>query len=161
MRYVVLLGAILSASSLTAQQPGDSLVIEVAGKRTVLRSLAGLPRDTVTPTFHNAAPQRFSGVHLRELLARAGFAGERIRGRALASYLVVEARDGYRVSFGVADLDTALVAHRLVLVDSVDGRPLPPNEGPWRLIVAGDAHGARSARMVGAIRVREPTPAQP
>jgi DMSO/TMAO reductase YedYZ molybdopterin-dependent catalytic subunit len=156
MRYAMIPAAVLFAAPLVAQQPGDSLLVEVVGQRVVLRSLAGLARDTVTATFHNAPARPYSGVHLRQILERAGFPPGRIRGRALAGYIAVEARDGYRVSFGVADLDTGLVAHRVVLADSVGGQPLPPDEGPWRLIVAGDAHGARSARMVSAIRLREP-----
>ena len=156
MRYLLVLAATLFAAPLIAQQSPDSLIIEVAGRRTVLRSLAGLPRDTVTATFHSAEPRSYSGVALRALLEHAGLATERLRGRALAQYMVVEARDGYRVSFGIADLDSGLVAHRLVLVDTLGGQPLAPDEGPWRLIVAGDAHGARSVRMVSGIKVREP-----
>ncbi|MGH7658181.1 MAG: molybdopterin-dependent oxidoreductase, partial [Gemmatimonadales bacterium] len=159
IRYSIVLLALVGAP-LAAQQPADSIVVEVNGEVTVFRSLAGLPRDTVTATFHNAPPRPYSGVNLRVLLERAGLQATRLRGPLLARYVVVEATDGYRVSFGLAALDTGLVSRRLVLVDSLDGQALEPGKGPWRLIVAGDDHGARSVRMVSAIRVREPLAAQ-
>jgi DMSO/TMAO reductase YedYZ molybdopterin-dependent catalytic subunit len=140
--------------ALVAQQ-SDSLIVDVGGRVTVLRSLAGLPRDTVSFGTHDAAPERYSGVRLRTLLEHAGFLATRLRGPALSQYVVVEARDGYRVVFGVADLDTSLVAHTLLLADSVGGHSLPSNDAPWRLVVAGDRGGARSARQVTAIRVRD------
>lgn len=154
MRHLVLLTALLFPGALAAQQSTDSLVIDLAGNHTVLRSLDGLPRDTIAVRFHDSAPQSYSGVDLRALLEHSGLAVGRLRGAALAQYFVVEARDGYRVAFGVADLDSALVSRRLILVDRLEGRPLPPEEGPWRLIVLGDPAGARSVRMVSAIRVR-------
>ena len=131
-------------------------MIEVGGRQSVLRDLAGLTRDTVTPSFHGASPAPYSGASLREVLERAGLPTGRLRGPALAQYILVEAVDGYRVAFGAGDLDPALVTHRVMLVDRLDGKALPANEGPWRLIVAGDGHGARSVRMVSAIRVRSP-----
>jgi DMSO/TMAO reductase YedYZ molybdopterin-dependent catalytic subunit len=148
--------SLVACAPVAAQQSSDSLVIEIGGRSQVLRDLSGLPRDTVTATFHSASARPYSGVSLRRLLERAGLPAGRLRGPVLAQYMVVEARDGYRVSFGVSDLDSALVSRRIFLVDTLDGQPLPENEGPWRLVVAGDAHGARSVRMVTAIRIREP-----
>jgi len=149
---------LLATASAAAQQSGDSLLVDVGGRITVLHSLAGLPRDTLSMAIHDGPARRYSGVHLLALLQHAGFAGARLRGAALAQYFAVEASDGYRVSFGVGELDTALVDHALLLADSVDGGPLPANEGPWRLIVGGDRHSARSVRMVTAILVRDVAP---
>jgi DMSO/TMAO reductase YedYZ molybdopterin-dependent catalytic subunit len=146
------------AAPLEAQQAADSLVIDITGHVTVLRSLAGLPRDTVSSTFHNGASARYTGVRLRTLLEHSGSLVTRLRGPALAQYIVVEAQDGYRVAFGVADLDTSLVAHTLLLADSVDGHALSAEDGRWRLVVAGDHGGARSPRLVSAIRVRDASP---
>jgi hypothetical protein len=147
---------VILASPAAAQQPADSLLIDVPGRQLILHNLDGMPRERVTVSFHDSPPLVYSGVSVRNLLAHAGLPVERLRGRTLAQYMIVEAKDGYRVSFGVADLDSALVSRRLVLVDSVAGEALSPEEGPWRLIVAGDGAGAGSVRMVTAIRVRDP-----
>lgn len=154
--YLITLLVTAAVAPLSAQAPPDSLIVDLAGKQVVFHTFEGLPRQTVTVSFHDSAPQSYSGVDLRLLLERAGFAAGRLRGSALAQYIVVEARDGYRVTFGIADLDSALVSRHLVLVDRLAGQPLPPTEGPWRLIVSGDPFGARSARMVSTIRVRTP-----
>ncbi len=41
----------------------------------------------------------------------------------------------------------------MILADSVDGRPLPAAEGPYRLVVPGDRRPDRSVRQVVAIAV--------
>ena len=151
---ILVFGALLLAGPLHAQQAPDSLIIEIAGRTTVVRSLAGLPRDTATSTF-GASAERYSGVPLRALLEQAGFPRTRLRGPALARYVIAEAVDGYRVIFGVADLDTTLVAHRILVADSAGGRPLAADQGRWRLVVVGDRGGARSVRLLTALRVRE------
>jgi hypothetical protein len=67
--------------------------------------------------------------------------------------LVVEAADGYRVVLALADLDPTLGGRRILLADRMDGKPLPPDEAPWRLIIVGDQRPSRSARQVVTIRV--------
>ena len=139
----------------SARAQNDSLVIDVLGQITVRRDLAGLPRQNLSMGFHGGAPQRFSGVTLEALLLAAGFPGGGAHGAGLARYVAVEASDGYRVVFGAGELDTSLVSEVLLLADSVDGRPLEARDGHWRLVASADRRGARSARLVTAIRVRE------
>src|SRR5262245_40478992 len=145
---------IVAARSLAAQQQ-DSLVLDVLGQVTVRHDLVGLPRDTVSVSFHGGPAELFAGVPLRTLLERAGLPPGGAHGPALAQYVVVECRDGYRVVFGLADLDASIAAQRLLLADSTQGHALSGNDGRWRLIVGGDLRAARSARQVTTIRVRE------
>jgi len=132
----------------------DSLVIEVLDQRTVLHDLSGFERVVATATFHGEAT-RYSGVEVRRLLEQAGQKTTGLRGRDLARYVVIEARDGYRVVFGMGDFDSSLRDRRILLADSSGGQPLDAQEGPWRLVIVGDDRGARSVRMVSTIRVRE------
>lgn len=67
--------------------------------------------------------------------------------------LVAEASDGYRIVLALSDLDPSLGGRRILLADRVDGKPLPADEAPWRLIIPGDQRPARSARQVITIRV--------
>jgi DMSO/TMAO reductase YedYZ molybdopterin-dependent catalytic subunit len=149
---------LLLPASLVAQQPRDSLIVDVDGAITVFHTLSDMMHDTVTATFHEGRAQRYSGVPLRTVLARAGADVAHLRGAALAQYVIVEAKDGYRVTFGVAALDTSLVGERVLLADGVDGGPLAEAEGRWRLVVVGDHGAARSARLVAAIRLRRVQP---
>jgi DMSO/TMAO reductase YedYZ molybdopterin-dependent catalytic subunit len=145
---------LLCAPALAAQQPHDSLVVEIGGRRQVLRvaDLQALPHRTLAASF-GQGPQVYSGVPLLAVLARAGLDTAQIQGRGLAQTLLVEAADRYRVAFGVADLDSVATGRTLLLADSLNHRPLPPNEAPWRLVVAGDKHARRSVRMVTVVRV--------
>jgi hypothetical protein len=59
----------------------------------------------------------------------------------------------YRIVLALSDLDPSLGGRRILLADRVDGKPLPAEEAPWRLIIPGDLRPARSARQVVTIRV--------
>jgi len=89
-----------------------------------------------------------------EILKKAGVAfGKEMRGRALAGYLLVEARDGYEVVFSLGELDPELAGTRVIVADRHDGRPLAAQQGPIRLVVASDNRPARSVRMVEKLHV--------
>jgi hypothetical protein len=68
-------------------------------------------------------------------------------------YIVVEAADGYRCVFSVAEVDEKLTGRKVVLVDRRDGKPLDAKEGPLRLVVPDDSRPARWVRQVATIRV--------
>jgi DMSO/TMAO reductase YedYZ molybdopterin-dependent catalytic subunit len=116
-------------------------------------AIAGIPRDTATLVFHGSAPLRYEGVPLSAVLKAAGVRSDSLRGPALSTRLVIEASDGYRIVLTLADLDPSLGGRRILLANRVDGRALPPDEAPWRLIVVGDQRPSRSVRQVVRIRV--------
>lgn len=151
-----LLVALLLALPQTDRAP-DSLLVEVAGRVTVIRAadLAGLPRDTARTSIHGGPTLTYTGVKLTDVLRRVGIATDSLRGPALVTRVLVEAADGYRVVFSLPELAPGFGERRVVLVDRLDGQPLPGNEGPWRLAAVGDAgEHARWVRQVVAIRVR-------
>lgn len=145
---------LLCAPALAAQQPRDSLIVDLAGRSRVVHApdLRALPRATVATTF-GRTPQTYAGVPLVAVLLGAGLDTSQLHGPALAQALLVEAADGYRMAFGLADLDSVVTGRTLLLADSVDGRALPAQEGPWRLVVGGDRHARRSVRQVAVVRV--------
>ena len=158
MRSVPLLASLLLLSSLPAvaqDLPSDSIRIETGEQAVWLgrQALSGLPRDSVTITRPGEPPRTFSGFPLRAVLALGGYAPGRLRGPALASAFRVGARDGYVVAFGVAELDSALVGHAMLLAFAVDGAPLSAEDGPWRLVIRSDQHGARWVRQVNSVSV--------
>lgn len=103
---------------------------------------------------HEKKTATYSGVPLRDLLREAGVpTGESLRGKAMATAIVVSASDGYQVVFSVAELDESIGDLQVLVADSEDGKALPPTAGPLRLIVPTDKHPARWVRMVKSIRV--------
>jgi DMSO/TMAO reductase YedYZ molybdopterin-dependent catalytic subunit len=121
-------------------------------------TLAALPRQAVALRVHGRE-HVFEGVALADVLAQAGAPlGARLRGDAMSTIVIVTAQDGYAVAFSLAELDPAMRNTAALLVDRMDGAPLPPEDGPFRLAIEGDARAARSVRMVRAIRIERAQP---
>jgi DMSO/TMAO reductase YedYZ molybdopterin-dependent catalytic subunit len=110
--------------------------------------LARLARHDTTVSAHEVSG-RYSGVTLTDVLALVGAPlADSLRGPALATYVLVEATDGYRVIFSLAELDSRFTDRVVLLADHKDGQALPATEGPYRLIVPGEKRPARWARQV-------------
>ena len=52
--------------------------------------------------------------------------------------LLIEAADGYKVLFALAELDPDFAPREIILADTRDGKPLDAKEGPFRVVVPGD-----------------------
>ncbi len=151
---LTLAALLLSTTVATAQGPATlTVVVDGTSKTVAATSLQQLPRATATMVFHEEPPVRYQGVSLAAVLRSVGVRTDSLRGPALATRLVVEASDGYRIVLALSDLDPSLGSRRILLADRVDGKPLPADEAPWRLIIPGDQRPARSARQVVTIRV--------
>ena len=147
---LVFTAVLVSAKASSAQL---SVVVDGTDHPIAAAALTGMKRDTATMVFHGSAPIRYEGVPLSAVLRSAGVRSDSLRGPGLATRLVIEATDGYRIVLALSDLDPSLGGKRILLADRVDGKALPADEAPWRLIVVGDQRPARSARQVVRIRV--------
>jgi len=115
-----------------------------------------LPRERVQASAHGQALD-CSGVPLLSVLRQAGAMPEdALRGAQLARRVEVSARDGYRVTFSLAELDPTLGNRRVFLVDQCAGKALDQDSGPLRLIVPDDARPARGIRQIEQIVVLSP-----
>jgi len=114
--------------------------------------MARLAVDVRKP--HSEASEHCEGVRLSDLLAKAGVGlGEKLRGRALASYVVAQASDGYQVVYSIAEIDPAMNDNRIILADTMNGKPLGEHDGPFKIVAPGKKRPARWVRMVNALRV--------
>jgi DMSO/TMAO reductase YedYZ molybdopterin-dependent catalytic subunit len=116
--------------------------------------LAKMPRATATipdPRGNNVV---YEGVALRELLKRAGAAtGKDLRGKALTTWIMARAHDGYEVLFSLGEIDEQFGNESILVADKRDGKPMEGNQGPFRLVCPNDKEGARSVRMLETIDV--------
>jgi hypothetical protein len=124
--------------------------------------LAALPRVKVSFDAHGDTHE-YEGPLLIDVLAKVGApTGKALRGDALADVVMVSASDGYRVAFGLAEMDPGTRPNRIILADRMDGAPMGPKDGPFKLVVEGDLRPARSVRMVSAVQViAQPTVTMP
>jgi hypothetical protein len=111
-----------------------------------------------TITVHNAhsnEDENYSGVPLSALFAELGAPlGKDLRGAALATYLVATGSDGYRALFALAEIDPSIHPADIVVADSLNGKPLDPQTGPFRLVVTEDKRPARWVRNLVSIELR-------
>ncbi len=104
--------------------------------------------------FHEKQDHVYSGVPVRDLLAKAGVEfGEKLRGKGLRLVVIAHCRDRYDIVFALAEFDDAFNGRTILLVDRQDGKALPDGQGPLRLVVPGDKRPARWARMVTSLEV--------
>src|ERR1700731_4191266 len=101
-----------------------------------LADLKNMPRKKLTVVNpHDKKTEAYDGVLLEELLRKAGVPQrEGLRGPSMATYVLAEAADGYRVVFSLAELDSGIVDSEVIVADAMDGSPLGDKVGPFRLV---------------------------
>lgn len=148
--------AILAASLLPAQDGQPSIQVTGTVKQALSLTaddLAKMPRATVHTT-NNGMETVYEGVWLHEVLKKAGVPqGSELRGKALSSFVIAEAQDGYQVVFSLGELDPAFIDNEILLADTANGKPLFGAQGRFRLVVPKDKPGARSVRMLTKLEV--------
>ena len=130
-------------------------IIDADGHATsvTMAQIANLPHVTVDVHDHDKAAQ-FEGVPLAPLLATAGIQlGDALRGPRMSEVLLVEAADGYKVVFALAEVDPAFATREIILAYKRDGKPMDAREGPFRIVAPGDKRPARWIRQVTTLRV--------
>jgi hypothetical protein len=149
----ILLLFVLSAE---AQQKHISINgIGIKAIQITAEDMAKMPRLAVdVQDAHSGEAQHYDGVRLSDLLAKTGVPlGDDLRGRALATYVVARASDGYVVVYSLAELDPAMNGNQIIVADTLNGKPLDTTHGPFRVVVPGDKRPARWIRMVEAFEV--------
>ncbi len=146
------------AALLGAQDKSPAIQVTGAVKQELTLTaddLAKMPRATVK-TSSNGMETVYEGVWLHEVLKRAGVPqGSELRNKALASYVLAQAQDGYEVVFSLAELDPSFIDNEILLADTANGKPLFGAQGRFRLVVPKDKPGARSIRMLSRLEVVE------
>jgi hypothetical protein len=147
-----LIGLLLSAAVAQCQE----LTVETeAGKPTVLTKsdIESLPRVKVT-THEGDTSVTFEGIALKAVLEKAGLEfGHSMRGKRLASCLLVQAADGYRVVIALPEIDPDFTDKQIVLAFLQDGKPLDAKAGPYRIVIPDEKRMARWVRQVTKLKI--------
>ena len=155
-RTICSLAVILSFTAICAcaQTAEISVYVDEKLAGTVSQAdLAGMPHHSVTVK-EPKGDLAYEGVLLHDVLAKFGVPfGKDLRGKALSTYVLATAKDGYQVVYALGDLDPAINDLEIVIADKSNGQPLGETQGPFRLIVPHDKKPARSLRMVERIDV--------
>ena len=128
-----------------------------SGKQTVLTrsDIESLPHVKVT-THGSETSTTFEGVALRAVLEKAGVEfGHSMRGKRLASCLLVDAADGYRAVIALPELDPDFTDKEVLLAYLQDGKPLDDKAGPYRIVIPEEKRMARWVRQVTKLKIVE------
>ena len=161
----ILLAAVLTqllppASKTCAQATAATAELRINGAVSTplvlsVANLKKMPRKTLSVVNpHDKKTETYEGVLLEELLQRAGVPhGEQLRGPSMATYVIAEGEDGYRVVFSLAELDSGILESEVIVADTMDGAPLAAQQGPFRLVAPHEKRPARWVRMLKSITV--------
>ena len=156
--------ALLSpVAALQAQTAASTAELKIGGAVSTpltirVADLKRMPRKTLSVVNpHNKKTEVYEGVLLEELLHRAGVVqGEHLRGPAMATYVVAEAEDGYRVVFSLAELDSGILDSEVIVADTMDGADLAAKQGPFKIVAPHEKRPARWVRMLKSVTVVGP-----
>ena len=114
--------------------------------------ISALRHVTIATKDHDT-PAQFDGVPLAEMLKLAGVETGKMKGPQMTEALLVEAADGYKVVFALAELDPDFSDRQIILADKRNGKPLDDKQGPWRIVAPGDKRPARWIRQVTSCKI--------
>ena len=146
--FVLMLdSAVVQSQQLTVQlETGKQIVLSRA-------DIESLPHSKVT-TVASGDSTAFEGVTLKAVLDKAGVGvGEPLKGKRMASCLLVEAADGYRVVIALPETDPAFTDKQIILAFLKNGRPLDDKEGPYRIVIPDEKKMARWVRQVTTLKI--------
>jgi DMSO/TMAO reductase YedYZ molybdopterin-dependent catalytic subunit len=151
----IALSVLLQAAAPAPAAAGPVLRIPGQPDRVVtVAMLSGRHRTDVRVDSQDGDTIVYHGAPLLNVLEDAGFdvrtmPGER---RAAGEVVVVTARDGYAAVFSTGELMAARGGPLTYLVWETSAGPLPPEQGPIRVVTLGQA--ARSPYALARIEVR-------
>src|SRR5262245_36849039 len=129
LKLMIVLSSVLTCVVLKVAGRQLALSFSVTGAVTTpltltVETLAQMPRGTVSISQVGIDTQ-YDGVWLHELLKKAGVpTSETLRGKALTTYVLAEAQDGYQVVFSLGELDPELGDTPILVADRANGRAL-------------------------------------
>ena len=134
----------------------------VAAAPLTEEALRALPATTLDVSFLTSRGEekaRYTGALLWTVLTANRLVDPDAHKGLLRRFLVVTGRDGYTLVLSAGEIAPELGARQIILAYERDGAPLDPAKG-LRLVVPGDARGARSVLDVARIDIKtvEKTP---
>lgn len=155
-----LLGLIMTPCLLKAQTAEKQATVKITGEVTnpfelKLADMQQYKQTNVVRKDKDGKDHNYSGVTLADILQKAGTTlGKDLKGENLTKFITVEASDGYRVVFALAELDNNFTDRAIILATIMDGKPLPAGDGSFRVIVQDEKKPARCIKQVTGIKVQ-------
>lgn len=154
---LIILAAFLGCSLYAQNNPNAVITVTGAVDKPLTLSQADLGQmdtENVGVSDQNDQMHTFVGVRLIDILAKAGVpVGDDLHGANMAKYVLVTAKDGYKVVYSLPELDPTFTNQVFVLAFEKDGQPLSADAGPFQMVVSQDMKDTRWIRQVIDIKV--------
>ena len=153
---VLIIGFTIAAH---AQNTSPEVLLTVVGEvpiplKLTRADLDKFTRQSVRAKDHDGKEYKYEGVAIIDILQKAGLKfGDALRGKALATYLLAEAADGYQAVYALPEFDPPANDRMILLADRRDGAALPTAAGQLQIIVPGDKTHARWVRQVRSLTI--------
>lgn len=154
----MLLLSAFSAAAQTSVKTEPVLHVEVENGKSLdlkAKDLAKLTRREVKGKDHDGKESIYSGINLSDVLLDAGakIGKNELKGKELAAYVLIEAADGYKAVFAIAEFSADFTDKVILLADQRDGKPLGEKEGFRQIIAPDDKKHGRWVRQVTAVKL--------
>jgi len=140
-----------------AAAPSTSLVLTVDGKATAfsVADLKAMPQRTeIVHNEHTKVDEKYMGVALSDLLAKAGFVADKTtQKKMLHSVVRAEGTDKYWVLYSVTEVEGSEHDGDVFVATSMDGKGLGA-DGNFKLVSTGDKKPQRWVRNLTAITLK-------
>ncbi len=115
-----------------------------------------MPHETVTITNgHTHQQETYSGVPLATLLLKVGAPeSSAIRGKVLSQYIVAIGSDNYHAVLSLAEVEPSFHPGKVLVADSLGGKPIDTQQGPLKLVVEEDLKPARSVHNLVRLELK-------
>lgn len=158
---VIVIGCALSASAqkVTPPSAASEVVLTIGGEvehplSLTRADLDSFARQSVRAKDHDGKEYKYEGFAIIDILQKAGLKfGDALRGKALATYLLAEAADGYQAVYALPEFDPPANDRMILLADRRDGAALATAAGKVQIIVPGDKTHARWVRQVKSLTI--------
>lgn len=149
-----------AAAQQTSVKTEPILRVEVENGKTLdltAKDLTKFTRREIKAKAHDEKEAIYSGYNLSEILLAAGvkIGKDELRGKELAAYVLVEAADGYKATFSIAEISADFTDRTILLADTRDGKPLSKEQGFWQIIVPDDKKHGRWVRQIVALKIKK------
>jgi hypothetical protein len=105
---------------------------------------------------NDTAARHYEGVPLWRILDHAGISSGKMKPKEIVKrYLVAQGKDGFKVVFSLAELDTAFTKKEVLLADKLNGQALAADRGPYQLIVRDELRPTRNCYQIVKLTVYE------
>lgn len=158
-KHLMILFVALLSSGIAVAQAVKEATVKISGEVSApfelkLADMNQFPQTQVNRKDRDGKDHIYTGVLLSAILQKAGATmGKDLKGENLAKFASVEASDGYQVIFALAELDKEFTDRQIILATTIDGQPLAPTDGPFRVIVQDEKKPARCIKQVTGIKV--------